>query len=346
LRRDEIFLLIFIYFIFSGYKVYRTNSGLAVKWFKDSIPVGYYINENGSDDISDMNALIQAVNDSFKAWEVEGSFIKTNYLGITSAIPEKEAGTNREIKNVVGWIEKDWNDDHSAIGITSVIYYDDTGEIIEADMALNGVDFKWTLNPPSPCPSNNLVDLKNVVTHEAGHFFGMDHSNISSATMYKSSPPCDTTKRDLAPDDINGIIYLYPENGIPFIGGIYPQRGYNSDNEFEMNIYGSGFAASVSVSLFMGSSIIKAKSTQSISPQQVKAVFNLKGAEEGIYSVMLTNNPMDNPYTDILEDSFEVVVGTENSAYEGGCGCSSSSMLNPFIFLLPLYLIFRHVSRS
>jgi len=346
LRRNKIFLLIFIYSISSGFKVYRTNSGLAVKWFKDSIPVGYYINENGSDDISDMNALIQAVNESFKAWEVEGSFIKTNYLGITSAIPEKEAGTNREIKNVVGWIEKDWNDDHSAIGITTVIYYDDTGEIIEADMALNGVDFKWTLNPPSPCPSNNLVDLKNVVTHEAGHFFGMDHSNVSDATMYASSPPCDTTKRDLAPDDINGIIYLYPENNIPIIEEISPQKGLNSDDEFEMNIYGSGFAASVSVSLFMGSSMIKAKSTQPISTQQVKAIFNLKGAKEGIYSVMLINNPMDNPYTDILEDSFEVITGSENPVYEGGCGCSSSDILNPLILILPIYFILKNVSRS
>jgi len=346
LRKDKVFLLILIYFISSGFKVYRTTNGLAVKWFRSSVPVGYYINEKGSDDIIDMNALIEAVNESFKAWEVDKSFIETNYLGTTSAIPEKEAGTNKEIKNVIGWIEKDWEDDPGAIGITTVIYYDDTGEIIEADMALNGVNFKWTLNPPSPCPSNNLVDLRNVITHEAGHFFGMDHSTDSKATMYPSSPPCDTQKRDLDSDDINGIIYLYPENGIPLIERIYPQKGFNSENDFELNIYGSGFGASVSVSLIKGSSIIKAKMVKGISSEQVKAVFDLKGAKEGIYSLVLTNNPMDNPYTDILEDSFEVIEGKVNSQDEGGCGCSSSSMLNPFILLLSVYFIFRHVSRS
>ncbi len=345
MRKDKIFFL-FIYLISSGFNVYKTGDGIAVKWPRESIPVGFYINEKGSDDIADMNSIINEVNQSFKAWEVYGSFIKSNYLGTTPLIPEKETGTNKEIKNVVGWVEENWEDDAGAIAITTVIYYEDTGEIIEADMALNGVNFKWTLNPPSPCPSNNLVDLRNVITHEAGHFFGLDHSNIEGATMYPSSPPCDTEKRDLAPDDINGIIYLYPKDGIPVIESIYPEKGSNSESNFELNIYGKGFSNSVFVHLINRSSTIKAYSTQTISAEQIKAYFNLMGKEEGLYSVVLINNPGETPYTAILENSFEIVSGPSDYVSEEGCGCSSSSTLNPFIFLFPLYFIFKHVSRN
>lgn len=342
MKRGRIFLFFFVYLLSSGFKVYRTEStGLAVKWFGESIPVRYYINEKGSDGIP-LEDLVQSVNDSFKAWEVEGSFIKSEYAGRTDAMPEKETQTDKEIKNVVGWVEN-WNDEPEAIGITTVSYNSDTGEIIEADMALNGRNFQWTLNPPYPCPSKSTVDLKNVVTHEAGHFFGLDHSDISSATMYPTSPPCETEKRDLEQDDINGITYLYPKNGIPIIKEIYPLSGTNSEEDFELNIYGMNFSSSVSVHLIKGSSGIKAKSTKRITSSQVKAFFNLKRAEEGKYSVLVINNPSDNPYMDILANSFDVVPGSTTS-YDGGRGCSSSGF-NPFLFLLPAYFIFRYVSR-
>lgn len=347
LRKNRLFLLPFCWIFSTAFKVYRTSEGLAVKWFMDKIPVQYYINANGSADIPDLDTLIQYVKESFSQWEVNGAFIKIEYRGLTSLKPETESTQGKEIKNVIGWIESGWTDDEGSIGVTTVIYYDNTGEIVEADMALNGEHFTWTLDPPSPCPSQTTVDLRNVITHEAGHFLGMDHSSVQEATMFQTSPPCETKKRDLAPDDINGIIYLYPEKGIPHITSIYPRRGTTSDKNLTLNIYGDGFTGSFLIYLRGPSGILKAKSSEKISDFQVKGIFDLSKAEIGIYSVVVINNPFDNPYEGELSDSFEVLEGP-NYSYEGGCGCSSSKGAYPFTLLLflPLSIFLKHVSRK
>ena len=94
-----------------------------------------------------------------------------------------------------------------AYGLTLVWHNPDTGEIYDADMQLNE-----QLGTPAicdnGCPSGG-VDLQNVITHEAGHFFGLGHSDVSDATMAPSATPGETSKRDLAGDDIEGLCSIY-----------------------------------------------------------------------------------------------------------------------------------------
>ncbi|MEZ4649719.1 MAG: zinc-dependent metalloprotease [Candidatus Eisenbacteria bacterium] len=58
-------------------------------------------------------------------------------------------------------------------------------------------------------PCSNAFDLWGVTIHEMGHFIGLGHSALGSATMFASIAPCDSTKASLSTDDKRGARTLY-----------------------------------------------------------------------------------------------------------------------------------------
>lgn len=133
----------------------------------------------------------------------------------------------------------------SAASITSVFYTPATGEITDADIELNDINFTFVDLPSTvqPRPGTKTIDLENVLTHELGHFQGLDHTcwdhtaatqpkddqgnlipdcndlaglppdeqaRITSATMYNFDGPDETSKRSPEADDVAGICGIYP----------------------------------------------------------------------------------------------------------------------------------------
>jgi hypothetical protein len=102
-----------------------------------------------------------------------------------------------------------------AVAITLTEFLPRTGEIIEADTLLDAVHFalvdlrdinQCTLPPENQRP----FDLRNIITHEAGHFLGFGHVSERTATMYFQSDPCEIQKRTLDPIDEQGVCVVYP----------------------------------------------------------------------------------------------------------------------------------------
>jgi len=59
-------------------------------------------------------------------------------------------------------------------------------------------------------------DLQSVLTHEAGHFFGLgEDQDNTQATMYYKTSRCDTTQRDLSDDDVAAVDTVYAEPATP-----------------------------------------------------------------------------------------------------------------------------------
>lgn len=57
---------------------------------------------------------------------------------------------------------------------------------------------------------NGDFDLLGVMTHEAGHFFGLsENTQSSTATMYHTTAPCETQKRSLEPSDLRALAEAY-----------------------------------------------------------------------------------------------------------------------------------------
>jgi hypothetical protein len=135
----------------------------------------------------------------------------------------------------------------NAAGITTAVYIDQAsssrdGEIVDADIELNGVNFDIsasgvTNGPPGLCHA----ELQNTLTHELGHLHGLEHpclaagdparvdnlgnpvpscssalpAKILDATMYNFQECGETKKETLTTDDIQLMCDVYPTASDP-----------------------------------------------------------------------------------------------------------------------------------
>jgi MYXO-CTERM domain-containing protein len=113
-------------------------------------------------------------------------------------------------QNVFAWQSGSWpgqlGDPSSVIGVTLPVF--SNGEIYDADILYNNVGFCWNDNG-----GNNCVDTLSIATHEDGHFLGLDHSNVSGATM-EAFYGGGNSIASIEPDDISGVCGLYPAQGM------------------------------------------------------------------------------------------------------------------------------------
>lgn len=99
----------------------------------------------------------------------------------------------------------------TTIALTFISHVPATGEIIDADIAINDAAFRFTVDDDDDALG---VDLLSAITHEAGHFLGMGHSDDLEATMYADYGLRADDKigaRTLEQDDIDGICALYAD---------------------------------------------------------------------------------------------------------------------------------------
>jgi hypothetical protein len=94
----------------------------------------------------------------------------------------------------------------NALALTTVTYNFKTGEIYDADMEVNATQDLSVDEDPSPF----TFDLQSIITHEAGHFLGLNHSLDSRATMWSEYSRGSKSFRTLSDDDIAGICAVYP----------------------------------------------------------------------------------------------------------------------------------------
>ncbi len=167
--------------------------------------------------------------------------------------PSKAIEVGRDFLNVIKFRDTSWcrpatGDDpercysSSAAGLTTVVYVDDAtnardGEIVDADVELNGVDFVISNNGQSDGGAGCKSDLANTLTHELGHLLGLEHvclaggdpprtddqgrsvpscaavpplSPILDATMYNYQDCGETKKASLSEDEVNSMCAIYP----------------------------------------------------------------------------------------------------------------------------------------
>jgi hypothetical protein len=129
--------------------------------------------------------------------------------GAPSALRTNLMGGAHDLENRVVFREDAWPPDlgPETLAITTLVYRRSTGEILDADIDLNGVDHVWSVAAEPP-PGE--TDLENTATHEVGHLLGFAHVIDPTATMHGQSDPGDVAKRDLSEDDVSAVCEVYP----------------------------------------------------------------------------------------------------------------------------------------
>jgi hypothetical protein len=123
--------------------------------------------------------------------------------------------------NAIIFRDNDWpyDDGQNAIGYTTLTVSTKTGEIYGADIEINS--FKFTIVADLPASASDsgadgtVLDLGSILTHEAGHFFGLAHTADANAVMYAHYSPGTTA---LTPDDVAGICSIYGSDGTRHTG--------------------------------------------------------------------------------------------------------------------------------
>lgn len=172
--------------------------------------------------------FLDAVQRSFATWnEVSGSYFRAYYAGSTDQFGSNYDcnGGKRTNENVVSYVEN-WPDSlagSDVVALTSVVYAIDSGEILDADIRMNADHFKWQ-NITQKGADFAVVDVQNIMTHEVGHFLGLEHStdgnyrgqhSAQEATMFANTYPNETKRRVLDADDKAGVRAIYPVASAP-----------------------------------------------------------------------------------------------------------------------------------
>lgn len=101
----------------------------------------------------------------------------------------------------------------TALAVTYTWYNTSTGLVVEVDTIMNQ-KFPWFWNVANnTCTDQNSYDAQDILTHELGHWMGLDDIYTSAYvdnTMYGYGSKGETKKDTLTSGDIAGVVAIYP----------------------------------------------------------------------------------------------------------------------------------------
>lgn len=225
------------------------KSGRPLYWAASCVQIGYGAEGTVAIDGDAERAVIEQ---ALATWN--DGVAACSYQNFVSLGPIDREVSGRDFVTVIKFRDVEWcrpavgDEDgychsHAAAGITTVVFVDDPGderdgEIVDADVELNGLDFAIAVNGQSQNPNGATcqADLANTLVHELGHVLGLEHTCrspteparvdhtgaavplcsqtsdpvIEDATMYPTQDCGETIKATLSPDDIAAVCGIYP----------------------------------------------------------------------------------------------------------------------------------------
>lgn len=210
-------------------------NGTGVSWRRGC--VSYAIQADGSP-LRELGAedLEEALEEAALTWisadcAGEAPQVSLNSLG-TAACGAAEYNPSGQNMNL--WVFRDsgWpygtadmsagSIDASAIAYATLTYEVDSGELLDVDVEINSEGIPITKEVTA-----DSFDLRSIVTHEMGHFLGLDHSLQDEAVMAEKAIP-GAPRHELAPDDAAGVCALYDDAPLGS-GSCSPEGGFSEE---------------------------------------------------------------------------------------------------------------------
>lgn len=188
----------------SAYVTLRDSFGVSCDpaWSDSDLPNAFHINNGGYSGLG-FNTIVSVMRDSFAEW---GAPCCSRYTSTYAGTTTRTGEATSDNQNTISFIEDSWpgllGNVNQTIAVTQPRIWDNC-EMVSADMVFNGVGFTF-----STSGNFNATDVQSIATHEAGHWIGLDHSPITSATMYYAYQG-GTGARSLHSDDEQGVCFLY-----------------------------------------------------------------------------------------------------------------------------------------
>jgi hypothetical protein len=248
----------------AAYVRYRTTQGNPFSWRTTSVPITAY--PQGLPNLT-LDQITNAITSSVNAWTaVDPNIAPCSYLQLPVTMaslttPEPDAKYDQQNPhNIIVFRDTNWEQIcsldankepticHSSVQLAiTTIFSRACGEIVTADVEVNAWDYTWGDLDVMP-GDGSLQDLQNALTHEMGHFIGLDHTCYISpgdypnglpvdsdgaplnacdkatpdqhqSTMFPSADPGDTSKRTLTANDQQAVCDIYPIGTSPQMCG-------------------------------------------------------------------------------------------------------------------------------
>jgi len=116
--------------------------------------------------------------------------------------PGKDTQVNRQAydrKNIIAWGKTSG----TALAVTYIRYFLANGAVVDVDTIMNN-KFPWSWSNSTTCAYTNTYDAEDILTHELGHWIGLDDeyaANYQDNTMFGSGDKTEVKKITLTAGD-------------------------------------------------------------------------------------------------------------------------------------------------
>jgi hypothetical protein len=202
----------------AAFQLMSTSTGKELHWPAIEMPIPFFI-ESLPSEVTD-GSDVEAIEASFEEWERP----QCSYIAFERVFDAQETGGQAcgGRRNTLAWMEQGWPPElgTSVLAITMTCF-EPGGGILGSRVLFNGQDHTWATDGRA-----DAIDVRNVATHEVGHFIGIGHSSVHGSTMWPTTSAGDVSQRELHRNDVEAVCFLYPTsqpwspgNGFDVFGG-------------------------------------------------------------------------------------------------------------------------------
>jgi predicted Zn-dependent protease len=186
-----------------AFELRKDRTGATVRWPQ---AVHFVVDARLDERLGAVGATA-AVARALETWKAAGLDVSIE-AGEVSGVSYSRTEPNR---NEIVVIEKDWPYDRDVMAVTVVTVDAATHQIIDADIAINAVENRFSVLGAASTRGGQFVDVQNTLTHELGHALGLQHdSQHPESVMFPMAYAGDIDKRALSADDLAALDVLYP----------------------------------------------------------------------------------------------------------------------------------------